>query len=316
MLVTCRLMPLLPAVTTDDEIDALRSDQSAWSPVLSTICRRHGLGEGVHVLPEGSVIVGATEHHIIKLFEPWNLVHFETEVGGLRFLYGNTTTPTPRVDATGELEGWRYVVMTRLRGVTLDSAWSATTVVDRRRIAHQLGQFAAEIHALPLQGLSGVDDDWDGFLASQRAALMARHQARGGVSDTLLRELDSLVTALPVDLRRGFLHTELTSGNITVARDGDNWNLAGVFDLEPAMVGPPTYDWAAIAIFIARGDASVLAAAGEGYGAEIDAADLGWRRAVLANILLHRYSNLPGHLRLLEAATPTDIGEMLDLFVP
>jgi hygromycin-B 7''-O-kinase len=310
------LVRLLPAATSDEEVTALRTDQGAWSPALSQICDIHGLRGPATVLPEGSAIVGATESHIIKFFEPWNHGHYDTEVGGLRFLEGETTTPTPRIDAVGEIEGWNYVVMTRLVGETLDLVWSETTRGDRRRIAHQLGEFAAEMHTLSLHDLTGVDRDWDSFTARQRAGLITHHRQRGGVSPALLHDLESLVAEWLPDPHRVFLHTELTSGNITVARKGDDWHLAGVFDLEPAMVGAPTYDWGALSIFIARGDASVLAAAVAGYGADIDASDPAWRKAVLAQILLHRYSNIPHHLRLQAAPEPADISELLDLLVP
>jgi hygromycin-B 7''-O-kinase len=92
--------------------------------------------------------------------------------------------------------------------------------------------------------------------------------------------------------------------------------LAGVFDLEPAMVGAPTYDWGALSIFIARGDASVLAAAVAGYDGGIDAGDPAWRSAVLAQILLHRYCNIPHHLGLQAVNDPADISELRDLLVP
>lgn len=69
---TLLLARLLPAAISDEEVTALRTDQGAWSPALSQICYLHGLCGPATVFPEGSAIVGATESHIIKLFEPWS----------------------------------------------------------------------------------------------------------------------------------------------------------------------------------------------------------------------------------------------------
>src|SRR5437867_1246774 len=49
----------------------------------------------------------------------------------MRALEGRLPVPTPEVQAAGELDGWGYVPMTRLRGEILSSAWFRVPLLAR-----------------------------------------------------------------------------------------------------------------------------------------------------------------------------------------
>jgi hygromycin-B 7''-O-kinase len=136
---------------------------------------------------------------------------------------------------------------------------------------------------------------WNDFIAEQRAGCTSRHRANE-LPEHLLATLEEqlgdvcLTTDEPV-----FLHTELTDTNLMVAEKVGHWQLSGVFDFEPSMLGNPLYDLPAITMFVARGDPQMCRAALAAFGAhQLDDA---LRGQLLACVLLHRYSHLGFFLR-------------------
>jgi hygromycin-B 7''-O-kinase len=82
----------------------------------------------------------------------------------------------PEVVAAGEIEGWPYLVLRRLRGARLDHMWPDLDAPSRAAIAEDLGAFAARLHALPLRGLGALPGDWAGFVREQRERCVERHR--------------------------------------------------------------------------------------------------------------------------------------------
>jgi len=83
------------------------------------------------------------------------------------------------------------------------------------------------------------------------------------------------------------------------------WHISGLIDFEPAMLGAPEYEFAAVGIFLTCAEPSLLRAFLEGYGAELDDA-LPLR--IMAYALLHRYSNLSWYLERLPV--PDDVRDL------
>lgn len=86
-----------------------------------------------------------------------------------------------------------------------------------------------------------------------------------------------------------------------VQRLGHRWHLSGLFDFEPAMPGEADYDYefASVGLFVSGGDAALLhrnLCASAWPADELDAA-LPCR--LMAQALLHRYSNLSWYLERL-----------------
>lgn len=76
-------------------------------------------------LPDGSQPVYAVgDEHVLKLFPAAAARDGIAEGRVLSHLAGRLPVPTPRVHAAGPYEnGWRYVLMSRLRGENLAGAW-------------------------------------------------------------------------------------------------------------------------------------------------------------------------------------------------
>jgi hygromycin-B 7''-O-kinase len=296
-------MPLLPLIDDAETFERVRHDHPVWEPALSAIAARHHLRGSVTWPGEGSCVVAFVGAHVIKLFEPWHRAHYDTEVLFLRHVAGlSLPAPTPGCVAVGEIEGWPYVVMGRLAGESMASA--ALGLATRVTVAREVGAFARALHASPPPP---GDFGWSDFVAAQKAGARERHSRLGGLVD--LDGLEDLLAAAPDEGPLAPLHTELTDLNVAV----HGGHLSGVFDFEPATVGAPHYELSGIAVFIARGDAAVWAAALEGYGVPCTE---GLRREVTAWTLLHRYSHLPFFLKQMGRTGPVSLDALIQAVAP
>jgi hypothetical protein len=109
----------LPVAASADAWDALLADDSALAAGVAAIAARHGLhGATVRRYDAGSMPVYALgARDVLKLFPPHAASHASVEAQVLVFVAGKLPMAAPEVTATGALDGWRYILMTQLRGV-------------------------------------------------------------------------------------------------------------------------------------------------------------------------------------------------------
>ncbi len=309
-------MHLLPPAPTDDDLRALRTDAGRLARVADVVAARHGLPRGeVAPFANGSVpVVALGAAQVLKLYPPADTSHAEVERAALEAVAGRLPLATPEPVAAGTLDGWSYLVMTRLPGRPASEGredglpgtfpWRTIPRARQHALLERLGAAIRALHALPVADLSPVlRPDWAGFLAAQRAGCVAHHRARGA-DEAWLARLEPFLAGTPLaPARLALLHTEVMLDHVFVAEGPDGWALTGLLDLEPAVVGDPDYELAAVGVFVCRGDRALLGAFLDGYGvARADRPALA--RRVLAHALLHRYAHWPLYLRLLPAPAP------------
>ncbi len=278
----------LPQDLDPRRFDALHDDPPAWRGVIETLARGHG-GGVVRQATEGTVLVALLgSDRVIKLFPPFLRDHFEFECAMLELLHGRVSLPTPRLLATGERDGWPYLVETQLAGEPLTETWKLMNQRQRCALLAAIGALTAEVHALSPAPLAALAPPWHLFIAGQRRRCLERQQ-RTGLPTHLLALVPEFITgAIPAGPPVA-LTGEYTPFNLftTDAR------LAAMFDFGDGLVGPREYDWLGPLCFLAAGDAARVSAYIEGYGAAIDDA---MRLQLLRLLLLHRYSNLPAQI--------------------
>ncbi len=271
-------------------LDALHDNPPAWRAVIEAIAQRHG-GGIVEQVGEGTVLVarlGTTR--MIKLYPPFLRDHFEFEREMLPMLQGRLSVDTPKLLASGTLEGWPYLVMTQLAGEPLTRTWPGMNSAQRRALLHSLGVLAAQVHGLAPGRLRMLAPGWDDFIHRQRGQCHARQQ-RTGLPAHLLEQLPEFIAGELPSGPAVPLTGEYTPFNL-FTRDGV---LAAMFDFGDGLVGPREYDWLGPLGFLAAGDARCCAAFMSGYGAVLDDAV---RQRLLRQLLLHRYSHLPAQIAL------------------
>ena len=278
------------------------------------ICERNGIaGSSIERFAGGSVPVYAIgESFVLKLCPPFEIEERNNESLALRVLARRLPIPTPHVHAVGELDGWGYILMSRLEGVSLADAWPRINGEDRLRLAQSLGESLAALHALRDSRLAKLRGDWDGFIGGQRENYLERQKMRG-LDLYWLEQIPKFLESAPLGAGRtdSLLHTEVMREHVLVRQGSEGWTLTGLFDFEPAMIGAPEYEFAAVGLFLSCGDPAILRRVLIAYGYAENQLDAGLQNRFLAYTLLHRYSNLPWYFRRLPP--PDSVRSLSDL---
>ena len=277
-------LPPLPACGDYAAFDALHDDISRWQPVITALAARHAPGQPVQPMSAGTVLVALVgSEQVIKLYPPFLRDHFEFEAAMLPRLQGRLGVPTPQLLDQQEHEGWPYLVMSQLAGTALTEAWPSMSETQKCALLESLGSLAAEVHALPVEGMASLAPAWPDFIARQRAQCLQR-QTRTGLPAHLLAELEDFIAG---DLPEGpavMLTGEYTPMNLLQQQA----RITGMFDFGDGLVGPARYDWLGPLTFLAAGQPRRVAAFLGGYGTPTDAGQM----PALRLLLLHRYSCL------------------------
>lgn len=301
--------PMLPTVDTNDELDAMVSDETLLRPAALDLCTRLGLvGLPLRRFDEGSLPVYAVGGDmVLKLYPRFEVAEAIREARVLDHLWGQLPLPTPRLHATDEYaNGWRFVLMSRLPGLSVAEAWPRLTGAEQDRIISESAQTLAALHAMDFKPLTDIvgPSDWSAFLRRQRARVLQQHSTNG-VTEPWLSLIPGFLDSvpLPASTELALLHTEFMREHLTIdMRDGRR--LTGLFDFEPVMIGDPAYDFASTGLFVTRGDARQLRRFYEAYGRAPHDPD-----QLLAYTLLHVYSDLPLYMHQL----PTPAEPRLDV---
>jgi hygromycin-B 7''-O-kinase len=303
---------LLPSVRTREEFFHSPRDEATYRPAVEAICRLHGVtADRLAKYADGSTIVFAVdERYVIKLFEPIFDEAALIERTVLRHVYGQLGVPTPDVVATGELEGWFYVLMSQLPGVSLREVWDELGSSDRVRVCEQLGAAVERLHALPSDTLELPHLQWSDFLRRQNRSCVERQRAHG-LAEHWLEQIPSFLAS--ADLRNDspvLLHTEVMRDHTLVQRTALGWEVSGLFDFEPGMRGAPEYEFASVGIFLTGGEPTLFRAFLCGYGYAEAELETDLPRRVMAYALLHRYSNLKWYLETVPPETATNLADL------
>jgi hygromycin-B 7''-O-kinase len=292
---------MLPSVDTVDELNAVVRDEALLRPATQDLCAHLGLaGARLVRFEDGTLpVYSVGDSLVLKLFPAFEAAQAVREARVLSHIWGQLPVATPRLQAADLYKnGWRYVLMSRLPGMSLTDAWHRITAADQDRIVVEAAEALAALHALDPQPLADVvgPADWNRFLA-ERQAKAVQHHRRNGLTDPWLEQIPDFLRSvpLPAPSRRVLLHTEFMSEHLMVERH-DGWRVTGLFDFEPAMIGDPAYDFAGAALFVTRADPRQLKRFYAAYGRAPHPP-----RELLAHALLHVYSDLPWNLRELPA---------------
>jgi hygromycin-B 7''-O-kinase len=282
--------PRLPAAPTPAELDVLQGQPERWIGVAQALAARYSAAP-VRAAGTSTVLVGLVGSElVVKLYAPFLRDHFAFERAMLAHLHGRLTLPTPQLIDSGEHQGWPFLVLTQLPGVTLDTVWDTLAEPERLAALRSIGRTAAEVHALPVGPIAAFAPPWPAFLQQQRERCAARQQ-RTGLPPHLLAQLAGFLEGPVPEGPDVILTGEYTPFNLL-------WHegaVSAMFDFGDGLVGPRAYDWLGPLVFLAAGQPARVSALFEGYGM---APPREQREALLRLMLLHRYSNLQAQIAL------------------
>ncbi|HET6762241.1 MAG TPA: aminoglycoside 3'-phosphotransferase/choline kinase family protein [Longimicrobiaceae bacterium] len=307
-------MPLLPPINSIEDYRASSRDEATYAPAVAEICRMHGIADQPRrKFAGGSTIVFAVgDAYVVKLFEPFVAANALTEAAVLRHVDGRLGVPAPHVFHMGSLDGWRYVVMSRLHGEVAYDAWDGLDADARRSICAQVGAAIGKLHALDVAGLHIAGPAWAEFIAHKRADCMTRQRGKA-LDPHWLDQIPAFLDSVPLrDDGQVLLHTEMMREHVLITLRDDGVAVSGIFDFEPAMTGAREYDFASIGVFLTGGDATLFDAFLDGYGLPRTARDPAMPRRVMAYALLHRYSNMTWYLERVPPRAARTLDELAE----
>jgi hygromycin-B 7''-O-kinase len=296
-------MHLLPILPDLQAFRTWRAEPSNWLPAALDIARSHGLESATpEIFSTGTNLVVALDGRVVlKIFSPLLFDQFVSERGSLTLLRGQLRVPIPEIVCEGERDRWPYLAMTRLQGVLGKEAWPTLPELQKERVLRQIGETIAEVQRVPIGELSAIEPRWDRFMRRQIEGCRARH-TRLGLPQKFLDGLDDFVAGaiplIPMDAPPVILTGEYIPENFLLSRQDAGWQLSGLIDFGDALTGWGEYDLLGPSAFMTAGMPRRVRSLFDGYGysgADINPA---LKHRLLALMLLHRASDLVGHLAI------------------
>ncbi len=293
---------MLPAYPSMEEYENLKKRPDILEKAAREIIARHALSDEMLSLFDGTNIVFSHgSHRVIKIFPPFHQDQFVSDWMVMDHLQGKLSVATPVVEYRGEMNGWPYIIMSRLDGTPLEGLWENLEHDNKKVIMRELGQLIREVHSLSTDGLEAIDSHWEQFIETQIKQCVLQHK-KTKLSDILLQQIPEYMKSaketLPKIKNPVLLTGEYTPMNFLVKQVSGVWHIAGLIDFGDSMLGLPEYDLLGPGAFLIQGDKILLREflIAYGYASEELTEILSKQLAML--MLLHRYSNLKIQVRI------------------
>jgi hygromycin-B 7''-O-kinase len=305
----------LPVVADAADYKRHFSDD-AWQQAAAIICVRHGLSyASLRRSPEGeNIIFLVDERLVIKIFAPFRQSYLR-EKAALEFAHGKLGIETPAILCSGELEGWSYLVLTRLSGIPAREAWLEIGLRERLGIVSRLGVLLKSLHdhAAPLSQ-PALNRDWHGFIERQAKTSVERQRACGANPEWLKR-LPGYIAArlelLPAAYEPALLHGDVHPGNLLLAQENGRWKITGLFDFGDSFCGFHEYDFVAPGVLMVQGSRELQRALLLAYGYTESQLDPDLRARLMLLTVLYECSDLRKYaLRLMPEAINFTLDEL------
>ncbi|KTD25174.1 Phosphotransferase enzyme family protein [Legionella maceachernii] len=290
-----------PAIHTYEDYEKLK--RHIEDDIVRAVIHQEQLPEALLTsFSEGTNIVFAYgKDKVIKVFPPFHRDQFDSERLVLGHLEGKLSIKTPRLEYEGEIEGWPYLIISRVEGTLLETLWQNMEHSNKVVIIHELGALIREVHALSTDGLEVIDCHWPKFIEKQITNCIEQHRAKG-LSQPLLEQLPAYLNSIKEELPKFekpvLLTGEYTPMNFLVNQVDGIWHICGLIDFGDAMLGLPEYDLLGPGAFLIQGDKQLLQAFLAAYGYLSHEMTEVLSHQLTALMLLHKYSNLNIQVRV------------------
>ena len=298
-----RSEPLLPPVTDKTRYKAMQPKAELWPLVMRVICQRHQLpterlvrfGDGADPTFGSNIVFAVDAHHVIKLFPPYERRSFEADLTVAEYVHRKLSIATPQVYACGELDGWPYLVMSRLQGVSLAAIWKTLEETSRGHLVAELAEVLAHLHGLPTHDLPLLEANWPAWIATRVNGCVQRHREQG-IPERWLQQLPEYLASAapfyPPQFTPAIVSGDIHGYHLLVKQEHGRWELCGLFDFDDASIGFHEYDLASAALFLMSGCPALLRLFLLTYGYAESDLNESMSHRLMAYTLLHRYRPL------------------------
>ena len=229
------------------------SQSEIWHEAARAIAQRQKLSfNQMRRAEQGeNIIFLLDESLVIKIFVP-HRNGFAREKIALET--ARTSLKIPEIAAFGEIENYKYLVMTQISGGQMTrQAWLKLARSEQISILSQLAEGLNELHK---SDGSRIDFDWQKFIEHQAATCLERQKACR-VNDKILaqipRYLEENLQLLPANHKQVFLHGDVHFGNLRVRKSGGKWQISGLFDFADSLKGFHEYEFLAVGVLMIQG---------------------------------------------------------------
>ena len=265
-----------------------------WKAIAAAICRSSDLKH--HTLTRASgtenIVFFVDDSFVVKIYTPFRN-GFARERSGLEFAAGRSAIRMPAIEASGNFEGFDYLVMSQISGacVTRDE-WIQTDRTTTIELVHDLGEGLRELHSVEP---TDINFHWDEFIRMQTESVVERQRDSGATDEwlaSLPTYLDTNLTLLPRDHRTVFMHGDVHFGNLAIVRDGKKLKIAGMFDLADSLTGFHEYEFVAPGVLMIQGQGELQREFFRAYGYPEQALDEEFRTRLMLLTILYETSGL------------------------
>jgi hygromycin-B 7''-O-kinase len=235
------------------DFEATRTAEE-WLSAAREICSGHGIDPAAIERSPGTdhavFLVG--QDRVLKIYHRERSC-FEREIRSLTFVHGRLPVRTPELIASGNHEGFDYLIMSKIAGRPMTRPeFLALPGDDQNRIIDLL---AAGFRAMHELDPAGITDDWSQFVASQSASFLERQIAHGvnrSVLDAIPRFLERNLGNVPL-APTVFMHGDVHFGNLRFDIQGGAPTISGLFDFADSRRGYFEYDFLAVGVLMIQG---------------------------------------------------------------
>lgn len=308
-------MTLPSGVGYHDFRELHRRDLSFWLAPLERIRRREGVqATEWRRAPLGrNVVFFLGDDLVVKIVPPFWSDQAEREAQALTLVAGRLRVRTPQLLGSGEIDGWRYLLLSRLEGRLLDWNWSSLAASERRSLARQSGELARALHDLepPAEAAAALRFEWAALLAKQREAAPTDF-ADGGLGRHLIDGFPRFLAGAG-DLAAAphvLLHGDLSPINLVVEGVGAEITITGLLDFGDSRLGPFEHEFISPVMHFHAGEAEVLAAFYAGYGLDFSRRSAALETRLMARAALAYAELLENYRQRLPGAPGTSWREL------
>ncbi len=153
-------------------------------------------------------------------------------------LYGRLNVTTPEIYVHGMLDGWLYLVMSRISGVYLSDIWDTLDDESRLRIIIELAEVVAQLHAVPADNMPLLGNNWLQTVARRIETCVQRHREQV-VPDYWLEQISGYLAyaapLYPPDFSPAIVSGDIHQYHLLVSQENGRCRLKGLF----VMAGNP-----------------------------------------------------------------------------
>ena len=230
-----------------------------WIEAATQICRRHKIfhTEIKRANSSDHVVFLIDDLLVLKIYRPFRNC-FERETSSLEFIGGKTIFKVPEIVQIGEFEGFQYVLMTQIEGISMTRQdWLLLSEFEQMTFISKLAHGLRQIHQLDS---TPIVSDWAEFVEDRAATFIARQIAHGvnqKILDALPVFIEENLCLVPTDKSAVFMHGDVHFGNLRVSKSDGEWQISGLFDFADSRCGFHEYEFLAVGVLMIQGQGKI-----------------------------------------------------------